>query len=112
MEISAGAVSLKKKTPDADVFRDYLGRLQLRAPATRARFSAPCSRPPVAWHAGVVTLQAATSLFFFFSSRRRHTRWPRDWSSVCSSDLFHLPVSSAASARVRGWEPDRLGEWS
>src|SRR5437870_1633136 len=28
------------------------------------------------------------ALFFFFSSRRRHTRWPRDWSSdVCSSDL-------------------------
>src|SRR5207253_1209563 len=27
-------------------------------------------------------------IFFFFSSRRRHTRWPRDWSSdVCSSDL-------------------------
>src|SRR5690625_7874224 len=27
-------------------------------------------------------------MFFFFSSRRRHTRWPRDWSSdVCSSDL-------------------------
>src|SRR5690625_6401765 len=27
-------------------------------------------------------------LWFFFSSRRRHTRWPRDWSSdVCSSDL-------------------------
>src|SRR6266508_4256652 len=29
--------------------------------------------------------------FFFFSSRRRHTRWPRDWSSdVCSSDLRGL----------------------
>src|SRR3989442_8770707 len=28
-------------------------------------------------------------LFFFFSSRRRHTRCGRDWSSdVCSSDLF------------------------
>src|SRR5207253_6474341 len=27
-------------------------------------------------------------VMFFFSSRRRHTRWPRDWSSdVCSSDL-------------------------
>src|SRR5690625_6449296 len=27
-------------------------------------------------------------MVFFFSSRRRHTRWPRDWSSdVCSSDL-------------------------
>src|SRR5687768_18286669 len=30
------------------------------------------------------------SLFFFFSSRRRHTRCSRDWSSdVCSSDLPH-----------------------
>src|SRR2546422_4829730 len=28
--------------------------------------------------------------FFFFSSRRRHTRCSRDWSSdVCSSDLDH-----------------------
>src|SRR2546429_53401 len=28
---------------------------------------------------------------FFFSSRRRHTRCSRDWSSdVCSSDLKHL----------------------
>src|SRR5207302_8563449 len=28
------------------------------------------------------------SLVFFFSSRRRHTRFSRDWSSdVCSSDL-------------------------
>src|SRR5439155_18778476 len=31
---------------------------------------------------------------FFFSSRRRHTRWPRDWSSdVCSSDLVGSPFS-------------------
>src|SRR3712207_8895712 len=30
------------------------------------------------------------SLFFFFSSRRRHTRYWRDWSSdVCSSDLTY-----------------------
>src|SRR5690625_5391844 len=30
----------------------------------------------------------SAAIFFFFSSRRRHTRWPRDWSSdVCSSDL-------------------------
>src|SRR5690606_29295012 len=28
--------------------------------------------------------------YFFFSSRRRHTRFSRDWSSdVCSSDLAH-----------------------
>src|SRR2546422_9159534 len=30
-------------------------------------------------------------VFFFFSSRRRHTRCSRDWSSdVCSSDLYLL----------------------
>src|SRR5690606_39807793 len=30
------------------------------------------------------------SCFFFFSSRRRHTRFSRDWSSdVCSSDLVY-----------------------
>src|SRR5438874_7574503 len=30
--------------------------------------------------------------FFFFSSRRRHTRSLRDWSSdVCSSDLRLIP---------------------
>src|SRR5699024_11240853 len=32
-------------------------------------------------------------LHFFFSSRRRHTRSKRDWSSdVCSSDLMFLPA--------------------
>src|SRR5712675_2050670 len=32
--------------------------------------------------------------FFFFSSRRRHTRCSRDWSSdVCSSDLENLAVA-------------------
>src|SRR5215813_1611808 len=36
--------------------------------------------------------------FFFFSSRRRHTRCGRDWSSdVCSSDLASMePVFAAA----------------
>src|SRR6266508_1250058 len=66
---------------------------------------------------------------FFFSSRRRHTRWPRDWSSdVCSSDLvehdltaglgrsqFDLVVSNppyvepddlpTLQPEVRDWEP-------
>src|SRR5690606_39695707 len=32
--------------------------------------------------------QSLCVLLFFFSSRRRHTRFSRDWSSdVCSSDL-------------------------
>src|SRR2546422_7288425 len=44
--------------------------------------------------------------FFFFSSRRRHTRCSRDWSSdVCSSDLEHrdarkAPDSAAARPRL------------
>src|SRR6266511_4707444 len=34
--------------------------------------------------------------FFFFSSRRRHTRFSRDWSSdVCSSDLARFRVAAA-----------------
>src|SRR5690606_40609231 len=33
---------------------------------------------------------------FFFSSRRRHTRFSRDWSSdVCSSDLAALDINPA-----------------
>src|SRR5439155_8968199 len=38
-----------------------------------------------------------------FSSRRRHTRWPRDWSSdVCSSDLERpLQVDSDEWQRYR-----------
>src|SRR5690625_7142288 len=35
-------------------------------------------------------------MLFFFSSRRRHTRWPRDWSSdVCSSDLYSFDIDEA-----------------
>src|SRR5207253_5024005 len=44
-------------------------------------------------------------VLFFFSSRRRHTRWPRDWSSdVCSSDLFALRgqrLKPAIAIRIR-----------
>src|SRR5439155_14883500 len=42
---------------------------------------------------------------FFFSSRGRHTRWPRDWSSdVCSSDLGELERDRPA--RVVGGGPE------
>src|SRR5207253_5013524 len=44
--------------------------------------------------------------FFFFSSRRRHTRWPRDWSSdVCSSDLIELRVTLSPTP-LRELRPD------
>src|SRR5207249_7613284 len=39
-------------------------------------------------------------IFFFFSSRRRHTRSKRDWSSdVCSSDLQHDAAHPRADGR-------------
>src|SRR6266498_5376793 len=43
-------------------------------------------------------------VFFFFSSRRRHTRCGRDWSSdVCSSDLPKADgqVGMAALAKIQ-----------
>src|SRR3712207_7903409 len=41
---------------------------------------------------------------FFFSSRRRHTRYWRDWSSdVCSSDLG--PGAAPAGLGEHGGEP-------
>src|SRR2546429_5843810 len=41
---------------------------------------------------------------FFFSSRRRHTRCSRDWSSdVCSSDL----IAAAEKAPLRDETTDR-----
>src|SRR5690606_40234243 len=40
--------------------------------------------------------------FFFFSSRRRHTRFSRDWSSdVCSSDLNSITLPSFLESRFR-----------
>src|SRR5216683_7464790 len=50
-------------------------------------------------------------MFFFFSSRRRHTRSDRDWSSdVCSSDLALEQcdsTSGANSATCNGSGADR-----
>src|SRR5690606_38616433 len=40
--------------------------------------------------------------FFFFSSRRRHTRFSRDWSSdVCSSDLAAMGVPRSMLPEIR-----------
>src|SRR5205809_1968751 len=45
------------------------------------------------------------SVIFFFSSRRRHTRCSRDWSSdVCSSDLI---VGSLAALLAEAYRQSR-----
>src|SRR6266700_5708642 len=49
-------------------------------------------------------------IFFFFSSRRRHTRFSRDWSSdVCSSDLRGRDVSQGGWLSVEV-KPDAVGQ--
>src|SRR3712207_5919287 len=45
------------------------------------------------------------TMFFFFSSRRRHTRYWRDWSSdVCSSDLKEVEASVAVPRYFAAYE--------
>src|SRR5690625_219580 len=53
----------------------------------------------------------------FFSRRRRHTTWPRDWSSdVCSSDLCVAPdlqgrgISTALLLGAAPFLPDGVSE--
>src|SRR6266496_3920640 len=53
-----------------------------------------------------ISVPSISCLFFFFSSRRRHTRSLRDWSSdVCSSDLGELRAHFIPLVR----DLDRLG---
>src|SRR3712207_8395150 len=50
-------------------------------------------------------------IYFFFSSRRRHTRYWRDWSSdVCSSDLFGEVTDGSALGDLEGDALHRLAE--
>src|SRR6266704_3769668 len=52
-------------------------------------------------------LRSEKCISFFFSSRRRHTRSKRDWSSdVCSSDL---PQDDGACDHLRGWMLPSIG---
>src|SRR5690606_29242873 len=49
-------------------------------------------------------------LMFFFSSRRRHTRFSRDWSSdVCSSDLPRAPRGARGACGVSGGPAQPMG---
>src|SRR5690625_6697206 len=57
---------------------------------------------------------ALLRVVFFFSSRRRHTRWPRDWSSdVCSSDLPLDAIDAAYASGVTDEfiEPAIIGDY-
>src|SRR5258707_7967654 len=52
-----------------------------------------------------MSLSFSIVIVFFFSSRRRHTRYWRDWSSdVCSSDLVACTIVNDSTSAVRGNE--------
>src|SRR5690606_39483825 len=54
------------------------------------------------------TFARSWPLFFFFSSRRRHTRFSRDWSSdVCSSDLAMAARPHAQAFMISNAGSDR-----
>src|SRR3989449_4570241 len=62
----------------------------MKCPGFNGRAS--LSRSVTFW--GRLRCDRGSVFLFFFSSRRRHTRCSRDWSSdVCSSDLRHTRVS-------------------
>src|SRR5207302_6129615 len=55
-------------------------------------------------------MYCSSSVIFFFSSRRRHTRFSRDWSSdVCSSDLAPNSCKLAEESSGRLAQHERLG---
>src|SRR5699024_11447231 len=62
---------------------------------------------------------SSSMTFFFFSSRRRHTRSKRDWSSdLCSSDLmaiglllFLIPGGANRGVRLLDWETAEKLPW-
>src|SRR5438105_10393890 len=59
--------------------------------------------------AGYASVKRSWIAFFFFSSRRRHTRSTRDWSSdVCSSDL--VLVGEAGELRLDGFTYENLDD--
>src|SRR5690625_6698952 len=82
-----------------------------RLPSVRM-FASLCAR---AFHAANSDAAHAArmpgTLLFVFASRRRHTRWPRDWSSdVRSSDLTPTGPAEAAPAARNGFDALDLPE--
>src|SRR3712207_6614191 len=82
--------------------RSSLPRRARPEPSARAG----CGSHACSSHAGRALLECA-AVVFFFSSRRRHTRYWRDWSSdVCSSDLWAQleAVDAITDRRRRVWD--------
>src|SRR5690606_37241009 len=79
------------------------GRVDVRREGVRLRRSVldlDDEHPPEPAHgARQPRAHAGATRCFFFSSRRRHTRFSRDWSYVCSSDLLVTDLYSREQFR-------------
>src|SRR5215203_7157955 len=65
------------------------------------RFRLPFRLPMmfILWMVAIMVVIIPSRTVFFFSSRRRHTRYWRDWSSdVCSSDLTTISTTAVIAA--------------
>src|SRR5439155_4082271 len=61
----------------------------------------------------IVIRLSSMMTIFFFSSSRRHTSWPRDWSSdVCSSDLYKALELSVVKRMSNRWQMQGSYVWS
>src|SRR4029434_1094930 len=86
VEISVGAVSLKKKNTRM-LQQRYVVRWRTLIVCTAAFCTRVRCLTPDQLSLHAAQLLPHSYPFFFFSSRRRHTRFKCDWSSdVCSSD--------------------------
>src|SRR6202011_5486023 len=88
VEISGGALSLKKNKQQFRLFLTFPGNVPLHCEVSSSFIGG--ERHEEAW-----------IRYCLFSSRRRHTRYIGDWSSdVCSSDLSPKAISAARPASL------------
>src|SRR6266536_2006702 len=86
--MSVVAVSLKKKTNWRRMLLITLPVAAVTLRLVRRRAPESGRTTQQGFYLSVAVTVTDGISFFFFSSRRRHTRSTRDWSSdVCSSDL-------------------------
>src|SRR2546429_1195072 len=78
-------------------------------PATTRHIQSDAASMPCASVALLCSPAGMLHIVFFFSSRRRHTRCSRDWSSdVCSSDLSYSPQDGTRATQYPDDVPDAV----
>src|SRR5690349_3817917 len=89
-------INLLQALPSTPLWDRLAAAGRLRHDPTResnADFLRPYDDVVAMWRHCIREAYEPEAIYFFFSSRRRHTRSLRDWSSdVCSSDLLQVEL--------------------